>query len=187
MTTPMERAISKMADTLGQHRRVPRGEGQPFSTCSNRRCFGIVFLNRRDHHEHQAIMSAEALKDALGFALEVVADDAAERGEQPSPVELAEIRAEFLVLAEAHSPDTDARLVAARALALEDAATEARTRGDVGKDGCVNAWDFLDQQAEKARRTAARLDVVAPNDRRVAQAAVAVRAALAAADRAAQP
>jgi hypothetical protein len=55
-----------------------------------------------------------------------------------------------LTIADALLPVVDQEFAAARAEALREAAREARERGDIGKDGGYEAWDWLAIRADQA-------------------------------------
>lgn len=74
--------------------------------------------------------------------------------------------------------DTAPGLAGARA--LEDAAADARARGDVGQDCGPTVWDYLEHRARKAREATVDLELADQRDPRVAPAVNAYRRAMAA-------
>ena len=103
--TPRERALQRIARSLSEHQSMKRVDG-PFSTCRNQACHGVIFLTRMDTYSHQAVVLANDLQADLDFYLEFLREDAAEEGREITAEEIAEIRAEYLVLAPA--PATEA-------------------------------------------------------------------------------
>ncbi|NKX55963.1 hypothetical protein [Arthrobacter mobilis] len=101
--TSRKRALGRIADSLARHQPVRRENG-PGQTCRNQACNRVIFLNRQDIYNHQAVVLANDLQADLDFMLETALEDAAGSGAEPGHELLAEIRAEYLVLAPAPAP-----------------------------------------------------------------------------------
>ncbi|GAA4033041.1 hypothetical protein GCM10023063_15550 [Arthrobacter methylotrophus] len=146
------RALDRIARSIAEHQPVRREDG-PFSTCKNPACKGPIFVNIRARYEHQAVAMVNDLQRELDFTLEYAREDAEAEGRVLTAAEEAEIRCDFLVFASAPEPASAAALAAqernAKADALIAAAEDAQSRGDIGKEGGVEAADFL---AERAKR-----------------------------------
>lgn len=150
--TPRMRALDRIARSISEHQAVRREDG-PFSTCKNPACNGVIFVNMRARYEHQAVVMVNDLQRELDFTLQYAREDAQAEGRELTADEEAEIRSDFLVLAPAPEPDPATAMAAqvrhAQADALIAAAEDARSRGDIGKEGGVEAADFL---ADRAKR-----------------------------------
>lgn len=150
--TPRMRALDRIARSISEHQAVPRVDG-PFSTCKNPACNGVVFVNMQARYNHQAAVMVNDLQADLDWYLEWVRKDAAEDGREVTEEDLAQIRAEYLVLAPAPEPAAAAALAIqvrnAKADALIAAAEDAHARGDIGKEGGVEAADYLSSRARR--------------------------------------
>lgn len=150
--TPRMRALDRIARSISEHQAVRREDG-PFSTCKNPACNGVIFLNMRNRYEHQAIVMVNDLQRELDFSLQYAREDAKAEGRELTAEEEAEIRAEYLVLAPSPEPAAAAAMAVlvrnAKADALIAAAEDAQSRGDIGKEGGVEAGTYL---ADRAKR-----------------------------------
>ena len=102
--TPRIRALGRVARSLSEHQPVRREDG-PFSTCKNPACNGVIFFNRNDRYNHQAVVLVNDLQADLDWYLQVLREDAAEEGREVTEEELAEARSEYLVLAPSIAPE----------------------------------------------------------------------------------
>jgi hypothetical protein len=150
--TPRMRALDRIARSISEHQPVRREDG-PFSTCKNPACNGVIFVNIRARYEHQAIVMVNDLQRELDFTLQYEREDAEAEGRELTADDEAEIRSDFLVLAPAPEPASAAAVAAlvrnAKADALIAAAEDAHSRGDIGKEGGVEAADFLASRAKR--------------------------------------
>lgn len=150
--TPRMRALTRIADSISEHQAVRREDG-PFSTCKNRACNGPIFVNMQARYHHQAIVMVNDLQRELDFTLADAREDAKADGRELTAEEEAAIRSDFLVLAPAPEPAPAAALAVqvrhAKADALIAAAEDAHARGDIGKEGGVEAADFLASRAKR--------------------------------------
>lgn len=149
--TPRMRALDRIARSISEHQAVRR-EDKPFTTCKNRLCNEPVFVNMQARYEHQAVVLVNDLQRELDFTLADARDDALAEGRELTGDEEAAIRSDFLVLAPAPEPVAAAALAAqvrhAKADALIAAAEDAQSRGDIGKDGGVEAGTYLASRAK---------------------------------------
>lgn len=102
--TPRMRALARIARSLSEHQAVRREDG-PFSTCKNLACTGVIFLNLNDRYNHQAVVLVNDLQADLDWYLRVLREDAEEDGREVTEEEIAEARAEYLILAPSLAPD----------------------------------------------------------------------------------
>lgn len=102
--TPRTRALERIARSIGEHQTVKR-ENAVGSTCRNRACKGVIFLNLNDRYNHQAVVLANDLQADLDWYLQILREDATEEGRDVTVEELAYARDEYLVLAPSASPE----------------------------------------------------------------------------------
>lgn len=150
--TPRDRALDRIAQSISEHQAVRREDG-PFSTCKNRDCKEPIFVNMLARYQHQAIVLVNDLQRELDLCLADARDDATAEGRELTAEDEAAIRSDFLVLAPAPEPAPAAALAShvrnAKADALIAAAEDTRSRGDIGKDGGVEAADYLASRAKR--------------------------------------
>ncbi|HEX9088085.1 MAG TPA: hypothetical protein VF867_11215 [Arthrobacter sp.] len=148
--TPRMRALARIADSLSEHQAVRREDG-PFSTCKNRLCNGVIFVNMLARYQHQAVVLVNDLQRELDLTLGDARDAAKAEGRELTAEEEAAIRSDFLVLAPAPEPVAAAALTvqlrSAKADALIAAAEDAHSRGDIGKENGVEAGAYLAARA----------------------------------------
>jgi hypothetical protein len=99
------RALERIARSLAQHQPVRREEGIG-STCKNPACKGVIFLSLNDRYDHQAIVLVNDLQSELDWTLQIQQEDAEEEGREVTEDELAEIRADYLILTESLASET---------------------------------------------------------------------------------
>jgi hypothetical protein len=102
--TPRMRALERVARSIAEHQPVRREEGIG-STCKNRACRGVIFLNLNDRYNHQAIVLVNDLQSDLDWYLDRLREDAKEEGREVTEEELAYARSEYLVLAPSIAPE----------------------------------------------------------------------------------
>ncbi|HEX9227586.1 MAG TPA: hypothetical protein VF885_13160 [Arthrobacter sp.] len=150
--TPRMRALDRIAKSISEHQPVRREDG-PFSTCKNPACNGVIFINIRARYEHQAVVMVNDLQADLDWYLEILREDAAADGREVTEEELAEARSEYLIVAPAPEPAAAASFAlqvrTAKADALIAAAEDAHSRGDIGKEGGVEAAAYLTSRAKR--------------------------------------
>lgn len=105
--TPRMRALERVARSIAEHQSVRREEGIG-STCKNRACQGVIFLNLNDRYNHQAIVLVNDLQSDLDWYLDILREDAKEEGREVTEEELAYARSEYLILAPSIAPETAA-------------------------------------------------------------------------------
>lgn len=101
--TPRMRALKRIAATLAQHQPVRREYGVG-SSCRNRTCYGLTFLNRNDLYNHQSVVLANDLHAEADCYLQNLRDEAEAEAREVTAEELAYARSTFLVLTPA--PET---------------------------------------------------------------------------------
>ncbi|MET4143855.1 hypothetical protein [Arthrobacter sp. UYCo732] len=102
--TPRQRALERISRSISEHQAVKR-EDAVGSTCRNRGCQGVIFLNLNDRYNHQAVVIANDLQADLDWYLQILREDAEEDGREITDEALASARAEYLVLAPAAASD----------------------------------------------------------------------------------
>lgn len=103
--TPRRRALERIARSIGEHQAIPREEGI-FHTCKNPACKGVIFFNLNDRYNHQAVVLVNDLQTELDYSLQYLREDAEEEGREVTEEEIAEIRSEYLILAESLTSET---------------------------------------------------------------------------------
>jgi hypothetical protein len=102
--TPRMRALERIARSLSEHQPVRR-EGGVGSTCRNLACKEVIFLTLNDRYSHQAVVLVNDLQADLDWCLQILREDAEEEGREITEEELAEVRAEYLILAPSVAPE----------------------------------------------------------------------------------
>ena len=102
--TPRMRALDRIVRSISEHQAVKREDG-PFMTCKNLACKGVIFFNLNDRYNHQSVVLVNDLQSDLDWHLQYLRDDAKGEGRDVTEEELAEIRAEYLILAPAPAPE----------------------------------------------------------------------------------
>lgn len=103
---------------------------------------------------HMAGATADTLRSAISDAqavldkLDSFAADAEDGGQLIAASGIGEGYSAFIP-ERARLVAPDETIISAQATALREAAIDARTRGDLGKEGGVEAWDYLFDRARK--------------------------------------